>query len=84
MIGEGLAGVAKVILTVTDSNDNAPEFDPTAVSAFRFGNGVFTNPSPLSQLINPIKVSVRGGSVHLGLGGFSIYQVGNKNADAEL
>lgn len=32
MVGEGLAGFAKVILTVTDSNDNAPAFTQSSVS----------------------------------------------------
>lgn len=32
MGGEGLTGKAKIILTVTDSNDNAPAFTQSSVS----------------------------------------------------
>lgn len=36
MEGDGLSGNAKVILTVTDSNDNAPVFTQATVRALTF------------------------------------------------
>ncbi|XP_041802909.1 B-cadherin-like [Chelmon rostratus] len=36
MVGEGSSGEAKVILTVTDSNDNAPAFTQTTVPVLHF------------------------------------------------